>query len=150
MTCTIQPWPQNKAIFHYGARQCVIKTLFQPKLVFCLSDATACMTEEHFQISAIVTLSHKISRKSHFGVFCDVYSFENCSFCLLYWYLNEDCSNGIILWGAGLVQWLERRTRDRNVARSNPCRSGGGFFLSGVNFLCWLLFLYPFYPVLPQ
>ena len=28
------------------------------------------------------------------------------------------------LW-AGTAQWLERRTRDREVADSNPCRSGG-------------------------
>ena len=33
-------------------------------------------------------------------------------------------------------QWLERRTRDRKVAGSNPCRSGGRIFFSRVNFLC--------------
>ena len=48
--------------------------------------------------------------------------------------------------GAGIVQWLERRTRDWKVAGSNPCGSGGRIFFSGVNFLCWLLFLYPFHP----
>ena len=48
--------------------------------------------------------------------------------------------------GAGIAQWLERRTRDRKVAGSNPCRSGGGIFFSRVNFLCWLLFPYPFHP----
>ena len=47
--------------------------------------------------------------------------------------------------GAGIVQWLERRTRDRKVAGSNPCRSGGRIFFSRVNFLCWLLFRYPFH-----
>ena len=41
---------------------------------------------------------------------------------------------------AGIAQWLERRTHDRKVAGSNPCRSGGRIFFSGVNFLCWLLF----------
>ena len=40
------------------------------------------------------------------------------------------------LWGAGIAQWLERRTRDRKVAGSNPCRSGGRIFFSRVNFLC--------------
>ena len=30
-----------------------------------------------------------------------------------------------IYWGAGIVQWLERRTRDQKVAGSNPCWSGG-------------------------
>ena len=39
-------------------------------------------------------------------------------------------------WGAGIAQWLERRTRDRKVAGSNPCWSGGRIFFSRVNFLC--------------
>ena len=48
--------------------------------------------------------------------------------------------------GAGIAQWLELRTRDWKVAGSNPCRSGGRIFFSGVNFLYWLLFRYPFHP----
>ena len=48
--------------------------------------------------------------------------------------------------GAGIAQRLERRTRDRKVAGSNPCWSGGIIFFSRVNFLCWLLFRYPFHP----
>ena len=48
--------------------------------------------------------------------------------------------------GAGIAQWLERRTRDWKVAGLNPCRSGGSIFFSRVNFLCWLLFWYPFHP----
>ena len=47
--------------------------------------------------------------------------------------------------GAGIAQWLERRTRDRKVPGSSPGRSGGRIFFSRVNFLCWLL-LYPFHP----
>ena len=46
----------------------------------------------------------------------------------------------------GIAQWLERRTRDRKVAGSNPCWSGGRIFFSRVNFLCWLLFWYLFHP----
>ena len=38
--------------------------------------------------------------------------------------------------GAGIAQWLERRTRDRKFAGSNPCWSGGRIFFSRVNFLC--------------
>ena len=38
--------------------------------------------------------------------------------------------------GAVIAQWLERRTRDRKVAGSNPCWSGGRIFFSRVNFLC--------------
>ena len=36
--------------------------------------------------------------------------------------------------GAGIAQWLERRTRDRTVTGSNPCRSGGRIFFSRVTF----------------
>ena len=39
-----------------------------------------------------------------------------------------------------------RQTRDRKVAGSSPGRSGGRTVLSRVNFLCWLLFRYPFHP----
>ena len=46
---------------------------------------------------------------------------------------------------AGIAQ-CERRTRDWKVAGSNPCRSGGRILFSRVNFLCCLLFRYPFHP----
>ena len=48
------------------------------------------------------------------------------------------------------VCWLERQTRDRKVATSNPDRSGGRVFFSRVNFVCRLLFGVRFTPVLPQ
>ena len=48
--------------------------------------------------------------------------------------------------GAGIAQWLEHRTRDWKVAGSNPCWNGGRIFFCRVNFLCWLLFRYPFHP----
>ena len=48
--------------------------------------------------------------------------------------------------GAGIAQWLERRTRDWKVAGLNPCWSGGRIFFSRVDFLCWLIFRYPFHP----
>ena len=47
---------------------------------------------------------------------------------------------------SGLARWLERRTRDWKVAGSNPCWNGRRIFFSRVNFLCWLLFRYPFQP----
>ena len=46
--------------------------------------------------------------------------------------------------------WLERRTRDRKVASSNPGWSGGRIFFSRVNFVCRLLFGVRSIPVLPQ
>ena len=54
--------------------------------------------------------------------------------------------NRIAVWGAGIAQWLEHRTRDWKVAGSNPCWNGGRIFFSRVDFLCWLLFRYPFHP----
>ena len=51
---------------------------------------------------------------------------------------------------AGIACWLERRTRDRKVASSNPGRSGGRIFFSRVDFVCCLLFDVRSSPVLPQ
>ena len=51
---------------------------------------------------------------------------------------------------AGIARWLERWTRDRKVASSNPGRSGGRIFFSRVIFVCWLLFGVRSNPVLPQ
>ena len=50
-----------------------------------------------------------------------------------------------VIQGAGIAQWLEHRTRDWKVAGSNPCWNGGRIFFSRVDFLCWLLFRYPFH-----
>ena len=38
--------------------------------------------------------------------------------------------------GAGIAQWLERRTHDRKVSGSSHRKSGGRTFFSRVNFLC--------------
>ena len=48
--------------------------------------------------------------------------------------------------GSRIAQWLECRTPDWKVTGLNPCRTGGRIFFSRVNFLCWLLFQYPFHP----
>ena len=52
---------------------------------------------------------------------------------------------GWIKLGAGIAQWLERRTRDWKVTGSNPCWSGRRIFFSRVNFLWRLLYRYPFH-----
>ena len=52
----------------------------------------------------------------------------------------------LLYMGAGIAQWLEHRTRDWKVAGLNPCWNGGRIFFSRVDFLCWLLFRYPFHP----
>ena len=55
--------------------------------------------------------------------------------------------NGCYFGGAGIAQWLERRTPDRKVPGSSPGRSGGKSFFSRVSFLCCLLLIrYPFHP----
>ena len=48
---------------------------------------------------------------------------------------SESVENVQIL-GAGIAQWLERRTRDRMAVGSSPDRSGGRIFFSMVIFLC--------------
>ena len=58
----------------------------------------------------------------------------------------RSCFRTLVVSLAGIGQWLERRIRDRKVASSNPYRSCGRIFFSRVNFLCWLLFRYPFHP----
>ena len=48
--------------------------------------------------------------------------------------------------GSRIAQWLEHQTHDWKVTGSNPCRSSRRIFFSKVNFLCWILFWYPFHP----
>ena len=55
-------------------------------------------------------------------------------------YLNFILFNQV-LWqmtrgGVGIAQWLVHQTHDQKVVGSNPCRSSGRIFFSGVNFLC--------------
>ena len=46
---------------------------------------------------------------------------------VMWWYWRHACCKG-----AGIAQWLERRTRDWKVAGSNPCWNGGRIFLLSV------------------
>ena len=55
-------------------------------------------------------------------------------------------SETYMVWGAAIAQWLKYRTRDWKITGSNPCWNGGKIFFSRVDFLCWLLFWYPFHP----
>ena len=57
---------------------------------------------------------------------------------------NDTLYSGYIK--TGVAPWLECRTRDQKVAGSSPGTSGGIIFFSRVNFLCGLLFQYPFHP----
>ena len=70
-----------------------------------------------------------------------------CGCCCKLTYISKvtqsQCGGG---GGGGIAQWLERRTRDWKVAGSNPCWNSGRIFFSRVDFLCWLLFRYPFHP----
>ena len=82
-----------------------------------------------------------------------VYSYLGCE--LFSWHTFASAQTGprlytwtaaVLCWGAGIAQWLEHRTRDWKIAGSNPCWNGGRIFFSMVDFLCWLLFRYPFHP----
>ena len=66
---------------------------------------------------------------------------EGCWPCFLFFLVY-------VFYGAGIAQWLERRTRDRKVLGSNPDRGGRIFFFM-VHFLWWLLGIRST-PVLPQ
>ena len=72
-----------------------------------------------------------------------IYDCVIISFCLCPLTVPVTCYDS---YGVGIAQWLERWTHDWKVAGSNPCRSGGRIFFSMVNFLCWLLYQYPFHP----
>ena len=97
---------------------------------------------------------------------CKVLSFHHCDcgkkctrqFDAVLFVLSECLSVACLLYvrcvsillfvtrGAGMARWLQRQTRDRNVAGSSPGGSGERIFFSRVNFLCWILFRYPFQP----
>ena len=72
--------------------------------------------------------------------------YPEISFTVLYtpWKIGE--KHARCMYGGGDSSAVRGRTRDRKVAGSNPCRSGGRIFFSRVNFLCWLLFRYLFHP----
>ena len=61
-------------------------------------------------------------------------------------YTKSTCSHPPYSGGGDSSVGLEHRTRDWKVAGSNPCWNGGRIFFSRVDFLCWLLFRYPFHP----
>ena len=82
---------------------------------------------------------------------CNDPEFEFCLWFMECWYISfasiyKHTSTSTETSGAGIAQWLERRTRDWKVTGSNPCWNGGRIFFSRVDFLCWLLFRYPFHP----
>ena len=52
--------------------------------------------------------------------------------------------------GAGIAQWIERRTRDRKVVGSNPYRSSGEFSSPGSTFCVDSYFGIRSTTVLPQ
>ena len=54
-----------------------------------------------------------------------------CAICLTDRYRSQVPSDSVL---------VERRTRERKAASSNPGRSGRTIFVSRVNFVCWLLF----------
>ena len=49
----------------------------------------------------------------------------------------ENHTSTLVVVGAGIVQWLERWTRDRKVVGLNPCWSGGRIFFGGYSKTCY-------------
>ena len=68
-----------------------------------------------------------------------------CSYGV-WWSVALHSMSSYIIRAAGIAHRLECRTHDWKVTGLNPCRSGGRIFFFMVNFLCWLLFRYPFHP----
>ena len=64
-----------------------------------------------------------------------------CAICSTERYRSQVPSDGVL---------VERRTRERKAASSNPGRSGRTIFVSRVNFVCWLLFCARSTAMLPQ
>ena len=60
------------------------------------------------------------------------------------------CLYASVTVGFEIAQLVERRTRNQKTASSNPGRSVGRSFFSGVNFVCWLSFGARSTPVLPR
>ena len=72
---------------------------------------------------------------------------QNASWGYSTQYVTSSPIYNISLTEAGIAQWLERRNRDRKVPGSSLRRSGRKKKkFSRVDFLCWLLFRYPFHP----
>ena len=71
---------------------------------------------------------------------------QRCPKNVAWYFVNSPHACGI----PGIVCWLERQTRDRKVASSNPSRSGGRILFSRVNFVCGFLFGVRSTPMLPQ
>ena len=110
--------------------------------------------------NTVTVCKHLISQPGHLGPSFSFYSIISLSHLLTWgqglmqvyrhtwswWWDRHKADIDIYIYGAGIAQWLERRTRDWKVTGSNPCWNGGRIFFSRVDFLCWLLFRYPFHP----
>ena len=94
-------------------------------------------------VIAVVYTLHLLSCSKCFVCLC-LFQYRHCF--LVGWCTNKSYVIATSDLGAGIAQWLEHRTRDWKVAGSNPCWNGGRIFFSRVDFLCWLLFRYPFHP----
>ena len=75
-------------------------------------------------------------RKSFLSSFVYPSCFTLLSLLPTFFFFSVDCLFILYLHLSGIACWLERRTRDREVASSNPGRSGGKIFFSRVNFVC--------------
>ena len=100
-------------------------------------------TEEfHISVTFLIFFNMNTCRASHFQM--STKCFTTATTALFHCFWTDP------LHSSRIAQWLQHRTRDWKVAGSNPCWSSRRIFFSRVDFLCWLLFRYPFHPVSPQ
>ena len=92
-------------------------------------------------------ICHSNKRRNQWS--CAQQSFPETQRSVLWLLFSTMCVIWTVYHFAGIACWLERLTRDRKVASSNPGRSSRRIFFSRVNFVCWFLSGVRSTPVLP-
>ena len=130
-------------------------------LIFLCATTWYNKTEQTWQIKLLVTIKCLFKQKSVNSTMCILCNYlagmlvVTALFMLIErTFENWHTQYQICLWrknclyitGAGIAQWSACQSLDWKVMGSSPGRSGGRIFFFRVNFLCWLLFWYPFNP----
>ena len=135
-TCQLEACSSSRPVFRHTTEQEPFP--LASMISFCLSfflSFRVWLRGKHFHM---VLEQRRFSQLLHWQAFSNKEN-DTCSIVASHCVIKQD------VWGAGIAQWLERRTRDWKIAGSNPCRSGGRILFSRVSFRCWLLFWYPCY-----
>ena len=95
------------------------------------------MRENNLLFAMIIALLPSVNTIQWLLLYCRV-SIQYSDYCFI-----AKCQYNTVIIGE---RGLERGTHDWKVTGSSPGSSGGIIFFSRVNFLCLLLFRYPFHP----